>query len=658
MEELLIKKLESKYIFQIILDYIKDKNILLKLFSHSKLFQNKLGVSLIDYQKIFLKKFFFENYLCFNTLVDNHINFDKDKLKNYLKNDLLQYKLDYNKIINNQQYLIYYFKKYYEKIKEEGELYSCKNPEIIIDIYSPFFETLSKTEFFSDIFSIKILSAYLIKKYSLTKDYKNAFNKINKLNSKYSSILLYYEDKEDINLFNELEINFDDVKKLLIFIIDFNENINKSILFSFNDKDINLKNLIKLRIDSKTNKSIEIESDTLENINNLNLLEELQLNNLIFNNNFTVKLYNLKKLYISYCKNIAFGEDKPYNIEILELNYCDIIKPKEKLKFPKLKKYYVSYIINSYYRISFFDIITSPKLLDISIDKFNDYNNEISSIEYLNVGSASYNRKIHQKMIEKIISMKNLKYIAIPLYNIDNDDILKIQGENISIKEANIFWLYEQDCILYNLQNKFPNLSNLNIIISDMGQGFNQNSESSIEILENPKYKINQFSINSFLGMNIKFYIQSYENLVSVNFDIDMRFDLSKNNFPIFSDKCKIIFKSLKSFKLVTNRCYRTYFDIINNIYNNLDNMPNLKNFVLKCNNKDITNEFSVKFIMKILSMKLYNIELCLTNQKFFDEKYHEEYSLNELKEICPNININSINHICIKKFNEKDDDY
>ena len=61
---------------------------------------------------------------------------------------------------------------------------------------------------------------------------------------------------------------------------------------------------------------------------------------------------------------------------------------------------------------------------------------------------------------------------------------------------------------------------------------------------------------------------------------------------------------------------------------------------------------------MKILSMKLYNIELCLTNQKFFDEKYHEEYSLNELKEICPNININSINHICIKKFNEKDDDY
>ena len=578
MEELLIGKIESKYIFQIIFDYIKDKNIILKLFKYSKLIQNKLDIKLFDYQKIFLQKFLFENYLCFNILFDKNIDFDKDTLKNSLKNDLLEYKVDYDIIINNQDYLIYYFKKYYDKIKEE-DLYFHKNPEIILDIYSPFFEALSKTEIFEDIFSIKILPKYLIKKNNLTKDYINAFDKMNKLNSKYSSIFFYYEDKEDFNCFNEYEINFNNIKSL---IINFNESENENILFSFNDNVINLKNLIKLRIDSKFTKSIEIENNALDIINNLNSLEELQLNNLIFKNNFTIKLYNLKKLYISNCKNIAFVEDKPYNIEILELNYCIIIEPKTLLNFPKLKKYYFNKISNKYYNISIFNIIACPKLLNIDIDKFYDYNNNILSIEYLQVDFSLSGKEIYQKMIEKIISMKNLKSIDIPLFNIYNNDILKIEGENISIREANICWLDNGDCILYNLQNKFPNLSNLNINISDISQGFNQNCHSSVEIVENPNCNINQFSINSFLGMNIKFYIQSYENLISVNFHIDSGFDISKNNFPIFADKCKIIFKSLKSFSLLTNRCYRMDFNILNNIYNNLDKMPNLQSFVLK----------------------------------------------------------------------------
>ena len=187
-----------------------------------------------------------------------------------------------------------------------------------------------------------------------------------------------------------------------------------------------------------------------------------------------------------------------------------------------------------------------------------------------------------------------------------------------------------------------------------MSQGWNQNTITSVEIIENPKCKVNQFSIDSFLCMNIKFYIQSFENLISVNFNVSTRFDISKNNFPLFNDNCKIIFKSLKSFQLIAEGCYRIIFDVLENLYNNLDKIPNLKSLVLKCNDKHITKEFSIKFIKKILSLKLNNIDIYLTNQYFF-EKGHEKYSLNELKEIYSKFDINSFNHVCIRKFDPID---
>ena len=155
--------------------------------------------------------------------------------------------------------------------------------------------------------------------------------------------------------------------------------------------------------------------------------------------------------------------------------------------------------------------------MNIDTDKVDDINNT-SSIEYLKVDYASFYKEENKKKLEKILSMNNLKYFDILLYNLYNDEISKISGENKSIEKAIICWVDNYDCILYNLQNKFPNLSNLTIAITDIDQGYNQNIKSSIEIRENPGNKINQFKIESFLGMNIKFYIQSFENLVSLSF--------------------------------------------------------------------------------------------------------------------------------------------
>ena len=496
MEKLLLKRLRSNYILQKILNYIQNK-ITLKLFIHSKLFQNKLNIKFIDYQKEYFKDFSFEKFLCFNIIYDNNQDFDKNLIKDKLREDLSQKKFDYNNIINNQKYLIYYFKKYYNKINEE-ELDSYKNNKIIIDIYSPFFDELSKNEIFNEIFTVSILPRYIINKYKLKKDYINYFNKI-----KNSSLKINFSENEDFNIIEELNINNKSLKSLIINMMNMNNN---GFSFPFNNKNINLNNLEKLTIDSKFLKSIKFNNNSFEYINNLNSLESLELNDLIFKGTFFIKLYNLKKLFLSNCKKISFGEEKSFDIEILELSNTILVEPKELLKFPNLKKYFINNIsfLSDFY-ISIFDLIKFPTYLNISSDKINSINTN-SSIEYLKCDCSLNNKEISKKILEKIISINSLKYINIELSNIYDEDISKIQGKNNSIKKAEILWNSGGNCILYNLQNKFPELSNLNICIPDLEDIEEElNKNPIIEIKQNTKCKINQFMIESVRGMNIKF---------------------------------------------------------------------------------------------------------------------------------------------------------
>ena len=398
METILLGKLKSTFILQKILGFIKDKKVILKLFVHSKSLQNKLGIKLMDYQKVFFKNLYFENYLCFNISCDNNddINFDKDKLKNTLKDDLLKIKFDYKNIINNKEYLIYYFQKYYKELNEEG-IDKMKENKILIDIYSPFFETLSETEFFSKLFNINILPKIIIKKYNLTNDYINYFEKLNKIKSEFSSISIYNGGKDDFNDLNEYRINSNNLNNLIIFIL----NLNNNFSFYFNCKDEILKNMRSLRVDAKFIKHKEILTDSFENINNLKSLEELQLNDLIFKNTLTIKLYDLKKLYICNCKNISFDENKPYNIEILELNNSEIIEPKVLFNFPKLKKYFINNIFGKYnWNISIFDIIKNTKYLKINSDKIPKIENNLS-IEFLTAKFLSYEKEINKENLEK-----------------------------------------------------------------------------------------------------------------------------------------------------------------------------------------------------------------------------------------------------------------
>ena len=63
----LLETIKSKYIFEQIFGFIKDKNFKLKLFIHSKIFQKKLELEFTDYTNAYLSKFKIELKNYFNS---------------------------------------------------------------------------------------------------------------------------------------------------------------------------------------------------------------------------------------------------------------------------------------------------------------------------------------------------------------------------------------------------------------------------------------------------------------------------------------------------------------------------------------------------------------------------------------------------------------
>ena len=681
MEKSILQNINSIYTFQRIFEYIKDNNFNLKLFSHSKEFQKKLDIKLDDYIEKFINKFkiFYEKYLSFDSKLFNDSkeyfteksNKDNKDLnpKNYLierfNKDILYYDELRNKnLVNYESNLKNYFKKYiksFQIMDHKNIIFNeNNNSEILIDIYSPFFNILSKTDFFDEIF-IRIY-ANIIQKYNLFNDYIDKFNELNKSNSNYS--IFYYSDNNNIDFFKKFSINFDKIKRLTI---QFNKEIKEANYFYKALFSYNLDNLIYLRL---CNNYILIDSNSIENINNLKSLEDLHLQNLKFENVFMLKLYNLKKLNIEQCENISFDENSHFLIKVLYLQNCLIIKPKSLLIFPNLEIiHYLGNEINNDDKLTCFDIIDLPNAnnlkslnLDLQMNKIIEIPLDKLPVDHLELGLVSnYNflkKEEYLKIYEKIMSMNTLKFIGIVKCFMDINIFSQIHSKNYSIKDINITWFDNDDCILYNIQDKFPNLTNIKLYITDYSQGYNQNCARSLEIKENPECKINKFSLDTPFNSHIKFYIQSFETLVSVSFNFCMRFSMEKDYFPIFNDKCKVIFKSLKYFQFIQDS-YTLDFSVLKNLYQNMDYMPNLKYFELKCYQKDINEEFINNFIKKILSIDLDIVKLALTKDRFLlrELRYnkYKEYSINELKEIYPNVNINKYKILSIIKNN---DDY
>ena len=220
------------------------------------------------------------------------------------------------------------------------------------------------------------------------------------------------------------------------------------------------------------------------------------------------------------------------------------------------------------------------------------------------------------------------------------EDIISINLDNFNSQSVTNMKVYcrNGNGLLYVLEKKFPQLTSINAIMTSRNKAGNYR----LEIEENPDCKINSLTIR-IKSVNVKLFCQSFEKLESVDFNFVGTIEL-KDTFPIFNDKCQIIFKSLKSFRL--SQYKDIDLQIINNIYNNIDKMPNLESFLLYIYEENIERGFFKRFLKKILSLEsIRNLYIEIQSK----DKY-ENYSREELRELFPDINVNKLYRINVSK--------
>ena len=677
-----LNKISSKYLINIILNYIKDDIIKYKLFMYSKKFQKKLGFNPIDYQEKSIsrtgiklcnylscfipaigKKFpqlkILEPSTCFyGDILDIKIDYSDNFIKESLKNDFLHH-LKVLKIKYIKNYLVYYFKKYKENKKDDSNLY--------IDIFCPFFDLLSNQDYFSELFIIPIVMSF-IERNLLKNEYISAFNKLNK-SQKDFSILFKYNEEEDLDFFKKY-INLNKVRKLIIYEDETYEQKSlyliqrapseiikppkkKKIADLFNiltSANNLLTNLVYLKLNLKSFDKEEF--NIIENLNLFKSLYYLELEDfyLYFFNDaiFELKLDSLKVLKLLHCDVITISNNCCFHLKEFYMIDSKIkIRNSSLLKFPNLEKckfiFYFDnkYIQNDEFRFnSIFDFssFNNLKILNCEANDFLMLKN--ASLESLTVLSSykDKSKEKEQRIIEKIISMKSLKELTLSLKSLDDNEISGIQGVNTSVEKLTIYLnkLNENvDCSVFNLQKKFPNVNNFSLIARD-----DLYSHMNIQIEEKVDCKINKLALygDSF---NIRLYCLPFDNLVEFDLAIFKKECNSiKESIPFFNNHCHLIFKSLISFKF---RVYEIEFELLNNICDNLEKMPNLKTLELKCEIK-VDKNFYDKLNKKISLLKLNDIKIEILNS------HHFEYCRNNPYENLKLINLFNDDGIIIRK--------
>ena len=529
------------------------------------------------------------------------------------------------------QYLIHYYNKYFNK-----------NEENIIDIYSPFFNLLSKEKKFNELFTIPLPIKDIKKLDHGTQDYISAFDELNKINLSYPILKIFYSDLDDINYLYDLKVNFNLIKKLKIEPAKMcNEMINSSSLFFILSSLPDLKyNLIHLDIKGIIKEDVKggfIGDD--DNLNDENILNEfvslkfLKLTDFEFKNEFCLNITNLIELYLNNCKNISFRAEEDTCLNLKKINFGsnnEIKEPKRKIKAPVLEEiqFYGEYC-------HIFDYSSLLKLRNLITEYCVIENFKNSPLEYVSFERSS--TKNEKENLKQLISIERLKKLKMKLSEINDNDVDKIEGVNNSVEELHLIWNNQQtDCEIFNLQNKFPNVSKL---IINSKNFYAKNNFSELEIEENHNLKIKKFEISAQNKM-IKFGVQSFENLKYISLNIVNEIKNLKNLLPFLNNDCKVIFNYLTYFEFINNAktsdAKTQNLEIIKNLCSNIDKIRNLRVFVFSCYSKGIDEAFYLELIKKLLSLRLTRIELKIQDDSIINSGSY--YSKDELKKLCPNL--------------------
>ena len=634
--------IKSKYIFIYIFSYIKDENFLYKLIIHSKSLQKHLDINLFDYQEKYIKgRINCDDYL-YDDLRDYYPF--REPLFDKLKRKLLEYEINKKNI---PKYVLKYFKNYLKD--KENCLYEFSKD---IDFASPFLDILSTSEIFGKIFNIIISFSHVGKKDQYILQYKEMFKQLNESKTNYSSIIFYYECENDIDIIKDFNINFHQIKKIKIIRDSISSMENYSYffktLFSFNIYN----SLIYFEFEGYYfAKGLEYFIDI---INNFKVLEYLILKDVKFKSDFKLKLNNLKYIKFDNCYKISFE-----NNIFLKLKYLNLeVDCYEKLllKCPELnimeQKQFPSN--NCYDSIIDFSSIKNLKIFDADV-KYLFLLENTSSLEKICLRD-----RIGESVIKKIISMNALKEIY---FRYDNIKCLKkAYGKNYSVKKMTIGLEqdFPEDLTLDIFLQNFPNLSDLTLDTREL-QIFNESKKGIKKILltEDINSKINKLKFILYCNdVTIKFNCQPFEKIESIDIHY---FIINLDYFPFFCKKSNKAFHSLKKFRLeISPYTCRITRKFLLQLYNNIDNMPNLIDFNLSCyaciteidsssiNHDDIDKYNNIeknlllRFIEKVLTLKsIKNIHI--------DFNLGDYFSTNKLKKLFPKINFKEYYNVEIR---------
>ena len=355
-----------------------------------------------------------------------------------------------------------------------------------------------------------------------------------------------------------------------------------------------------------------------------------------------MKLKQLESLKLWLCINITFYENFCSNLEKLDLFGSQIVKSKSLLNLNKLK------ILKG--AQTFYDIINLKSLEKLKNFEGTAYDFiflENQLLEEITLSSINnYSKEIEQKMINKIISMKSLKEVSMPMEYFSNDNIQNIKEYNYSVKDLTIHSKNHDDDVFDGLQisKYFANLLTLKIY----GENKNNNKEIIIKIENEEDYSNLEDIYLDLHNFGCKLYIP-YEKIKTFTYN-----EYGTNRVSFRFNKYKYLFKSLNKFNGSFTSPF--YLETINNIFNNKDKVPNLKIFTISGTLENKINEdLYLNFIKKLLELKnLETIEIIIEiddyKLKNIKEVKFSNYSEKELKDLFPNLNYKKYNSISISK--------
>ena len=331
----------------------------------------------------------------------------------------------------------------------------------------------------------------------------------------------------------------------------------------------------------------------------------------------------------------------------MNLFNSQFVKSKSSLKFPELEKYRNNSIDKSL-NLDFSNM-KKLKSFEGNAEEFIYLENE--SLDSLTVHlNKNGGIDFFKKVFEKLLHINVFKSVSINDYsNIKNYDILdNIKGENNSLIGSLVYCIIDNkdssiSTFLSNLLNKFQNISGISFSIHLSSSTIKRSKESSkLEIHENHNSNIVDIYLSMEENQYFKINCKSFERLRMINLFFNCHINNLEKALPIFNNKCKVVFKSLVSFNLNMNY-NEINFNILQNIYNNIDKMPILGSFILECFSKKVDEKFLLKFIKKLIFKKVLVISI---NIQKFKYKGCKIYSNDELIKIIPDINFQDFHNL------------